>query len=196
MSPISTKSTGTGDHGTAARATARGSDGNGKVPAPLACRARRAGEGRAGRGSAFGARGMGAAGRSSRPGRVAWRSRRRRGCRSWCRSGMGGCWCRRSRSIGARRSDGGRSRRRRRGPACTRSCAVMRICRTSVRSRPRTGGWCSSVNDFDETLPGPFEWDVKRLVASFAVAGRDRRVRPTSSGERSTWRSARRTGRR
>ena len=31
-----------------------------------------------------------------------------------------------------------------------------------------------SVNDFDETLPGPFEWDVRRLVASFAVAGRDR----------------------
>jgi hypothetical protein len=31
-----------------------------------------------------------------------------------------------------------------------------------------------SVNDFDETLPGPFEWDLKRLVASFAVAGRDR----------------------
>ena len=29
------------------------------------------------------------------------------------------------------------------------------------------------IND-DETLPGPFEWDVKRLVASFAVAGRDR----------------------
>jgi uncharacterized protein (DUF2252 family) len=29
-------------------------------------------------------------------------------------------------------------------------------------------------NDFDETLPGAFEWDVKRLVASFAVAGRDR----------------------
>ena len=30
------------------------------------------------------------------------------------------------------------------------------------------------TNDFDETLPGPFEWDLKRLVASFAVAGRDR----------------------
>jgi uncharacterized protein (DUF2252 family) len=29
-----------------------------------------------------------------------------------------------------------------------------------------------SVNDFDETLPGPFEWDLKRLAASFAVAGR------------------------
>ncbi|HEU4944942.1 MAG TPA: DUF2252 domain-containing protein [Solirubrobacterales bacterium] len=30
------------------------------------------------------------------------------------------------------------------------------------------------VNDFDETLPGPWEWDVKRLAASFSVAGRDR----------------------
>lgn len=29
------------------------------------------------------------------------------------------------------------------------------------------------INDFDETLPGPFEWDVKRLAASFAVVGRD-----------------------
>ncbi len=31
-----------------------------------------------------------------------------------------------------------------------------------------------SINDFDETLPGPFEWDVKRLAASIVVAGRDR----------------------
>jgi len=29
------------------------------------------------------------------------------------------------------------------------------------------------VNDFDETLPGPWEWDVKRLAASFEIAGRD-----------------------
>jgi uncharacterized protein (DUF2252 family) len=28
------------------------------------------------------------------------------------------------------------------------------------------------VNDFDETLPGPWEWDVKRLAASIVVAGR------------------------
>jgi uncharacterized protein (DUF2252 family) len=28
------------------------------------------------------------------------------------------------------------------------------------------------LNDFDETLPGPFEWDTKRLAASFIVAGR------------------------
>jgi uncharacterized protein (DUF2252 family) len=30
------------------------------------------------------------------------------------------------------------------------------------------------INDFDETHPGPFEWDVKRLAASFSVAGRER----------------------
>jgi uncharacterized protein (DUF2252 family) len=29
------------------------------------------------------------------------------------------------------------------------------------------------INDFDETLPGPWEWDVKRLAASFVIAGRD-----------------------
>jgi uncharacterized protein (DUF2252 family) len=29
------------------------------------------------------------------------------------------------------------------------------------------------LNDFDETLPGPWEWDVKRLAASIAVAARD-----------------------
>ncbi len=30
------------------------------------------------------------------------------------------------------------------------------------------------VNDFDETLPGPWEWDIKRLATSFEVLGRDR----------------------
>src|SRR6266516_4250085 len=29
------------------------------------------------------------------------------------------------------------------------------------------------LNDFDETLPGPWEWDVKRLAASIVVAGRN-----------------------
>ncbi len=37
------------------------------------------------------------------------------------------------------------------------------------------------INDFDETLPGPWEWDVKRLAASFEIAGRDRGF---SDGER------------
>jgi uncharacterized protein (DUF2252 family) len=37
------------------------------------------------------------------------------------------------------------------------------------------------INDFDETLAGPFDWDVKRLVTSFAIAGRHRGM---SSGDR------------
>jgi uncharacterized protein (DUF2252 family) len=34
------------------------------------------------------------------------------------------------------------------------------------------------VNDFDETLPGPWEWDIKRLAASLEVAGRGNGYRP------------------
>ena len=49
------------------------------------------------------------------------------------------------------------------------------------------------LNDFDETHPGPFDWDVKRLAASVAIAGRnnelapekiDRAVRATVQGYR------------
>jgi uncharacterized protein (DUF2252 family) len=34
------------------------------------------------------------------------------------------------------------------------------------------------INDFDETLPGPWEWDVKRLAASLTVAGRENGYKP------------------
>jgi uncharacterized protein (DUF2252 family) len=34
------------------------------------------------------------------------------------------------------------------------------------------------INDFDETLPGPWEWDVKRLAASIEVLGRERGFSP------------------
>ena len=34
------------------------------------------------------------------------------------------------------------------------------------------------VNDFDETLPGPWEWDVKRLAASLKILGRERGFAP------------------
>ena len=36
------------------------------------------------------------------------------------------------------------------------------------------------INDFDETIPGPFEWDVKRLAASIEVASRSRQFDPTT----------------
>jgi uncharacterized protein (DUF2252 family) len=39
------------------------------------------------------------------------------------------------------------------------------------------------LNDFDETLPGPFEWDVKRLVTSMVVAARDRGFKPKQQRE-------------
>ena len=38
------------------------------------------------------------------------------------------------------------------------------------------------LNDFDETLPGPWEWDVKRLAASLVVAARQRSCEHASSG--------------
>src|SRR5579862_2597208 len=39
------------------------------------------------------------------------------------------------------------------------------------------------VNDFDETLPAPFEWDLKRLAASFVIAARWRGFRPKQARE-------------
>jgi len=39
------------------------------------------------------------------------------------------------------------------------------------------------VNDFDETLPGPWEWDVKRLAASLEVAGRENKLLPKQRRE-------------
>ena len=59
--------------------------------------------------------------------------RRSRGCRSWCRSGTGGCWCRRLRSTGGRRCRWRLTwpRRLRRGCGC--SCAGTRTCRISAR---------------------------------------------------------------
>jgi uncharacterized protein (DUF2252 family) len=46
------------------------------------------------------------------------------------------------------------------------------------------------INDFDETSPGPWEWDVKRLVASFVAIGRFRNF-SEEEGRQSAWRAAR-----
>jgi len=43
-----------------------------------------------------------------------------------------------------------------------------------------------SINDLDETLPAPWEWDVKRLAASFAVACRDRGLNEGTAKEVAT----------
>ncbi len=54
------------------------------------------------------------------------------------------------------------------------------------------------LNDFDETLPGPFEWDVKRLAASLVIAGRDngftaKQARKSTVAGLRTYRKAMRT---
>jgi uncharacterized protein (DUF2252 family) len=37
------------------------------------------------------------------------------------------------------------------------------------------------LRDFDETLPGPFEWDIKRFAASVVVAARENRMKPAKA---------------
>ena len=51
------------------------------------------------------------------------------------------------------------------------------------------------LNDFDETLPGPFEYDVKRMAASFMIAGRNNGFSPADARRRRS-RQWRPTGRR
>ena len=49
----------------------------------------------------------------------------------------------------------------------------MRTCRTSGCSHRPSEPLLFDLNDFDETLPGPFEYDVKRMSASFTIAARN-----------------------
>ena len=43
-----------------------------------------------------------------------------------------------------------------------------------------------SINDLDETLPAPWEWDVKRLAASFVVASRDNGLKDATARDVAT----------
>ena len=54
--------------------------------------------------------------------------------------------------------------------------AATPTSRTSGCSPRPSGTLVFDANDFDETLPGPWEWDVKRLAASVLIAGRSQRV--------------------
>ena len=61
--------------------------------------------------------------------------------------------------------------------------AAVRAHRPGLRRRaplelrrvrlPRAASWCSTSTTSTRRFPGPWEWDVKRLAASLAVAGRD-----------------------
>ena len=98
--------------------------------------------------------------------------------RSSCRSATGGCSSRRSRStagaaaiMAADLAGGPRT------GLHTQLCGDAHLMNFGTYAAPDRR-MVFGINDFDETLPGPFEWDVKRLVASFAVAGRDRGFAP------------------
>ena len=105
---------------------------------------------------------------------ISSRSRRRRVFRSSARSGTGACWCPRSPSsaaaptlMAADLADGPRT------GLHAQLCGDAHLSNFGIFAAPDRR-LVFSINDFDETLPGPFEWDVKRLAASFAVAGRER----------------------
>ena len=51
------------------------------------------------------------------------------------------------------------------------------------------------VNDFDETLPGPWEWDIKRLAASLEVAARENGVPDETAPRDRRWPASPATGR-
>ena len=55
----------------------------------------------------------------------------------------------------------------------TQLCGDLHLSNLGVYASPERT-LLFDVNDFDETLPGPFEWDLKRLVTSFVVLGRHR----------------------
>ena len=51
-------------------------------------------------------------------------------------------------------------------------CGDAHLCNFGLFGSPERS-LVFDINDFDETLPGPWEWDVKRLTASLAVAARN-----------------------
>ena len=83
---------------------------------------------------------------------------------------------------GAALHHGRRPRRRRRAPGSTSQICgdahLSQLRRVRVARAPHV----FDINDFDETLPGPWEWDVKRLAASFEIAGREQRLLGAGSG--------------
>jgi uncharacterized protein (DUF2252 family) len=55
---------------------------------------------------------------------------------------------------------------------CTQLCGDAHLKNFGLFATPERN-LVFDVNDFDETLPGPWEWDLKRLVASVELAGRE-----------------------
>jgi Uncharacterized protein conserved in bacteria (DUF2252) len=77
-----------------------------------------------------------------------------------------------------------------RGAALTMACDLAKTPTTGIRVQCcgdahlcNFGGFATperrvifAINDLDETLPGPWEWDIKRLAVSFLIASRDNQI--------------------
>ena len=82
-----------------------------------------------------------------------WRSRRRRGCRSWCRSGGAGCWSPRSPSTAARRCRWPATWPRPRSPGWRCRRAATRTCPTSASSARPSAAWSSTSTTSTRRCP-------------------------------------------
>ena len=112
-----------------------------------------------------------------------WRSRPPPGCRSWCRSATGGCWCHRSRSSAGPRLTWPRTWPAAPGPASTSSSAATHTCPTSAPS-PRPIGASSSASTTS----------TRRCLDH--SSGTSNASRPASPSRAATGPSTRRRGRR
>ena len=145
---------------------------------PSVTRARSRRQGGAREGFARQPRGVGAGGAPQRSRSRCSRTRPRAASPSWSRSATGGCSPRRSPSTAAPRRSWRWTSRTPPSPGLrVQACGDAHLSNFGVFAAPDRR-LVMDVNDFDETLPGPWEWDVKRLAASFAIAGRDRDFTP------------------
>src|SRR6202167_3447236 len=55
---------------------------------------------------------------------------------------------------------------------CNQLCGDAHVRNLGVFAAP-DGRLVFDINDYDETIRGPFEWDVKRMATSFVLAGRE-----------------------
>ena len=65
----------------------------------------------------------------------------------------------------------------------TQLCGDAHVSNLGAFAGPIDGTLSFDINDFDETIQGPFEWDLKRLASSLILAGREAGIKKTARQE-------------
>jgi len=65
----------------------------------------------------------------------------------------------------------------------TQLCGDAHVENLGAYASPISGRLLFDINDFDETIRGPFEWDLKRLTSSLILAGREAGIKRTAREE-------------